>query len=113
MCLHSERFLAELHPQPPRSVLSSVNVTGTSCAKLFLTHLTLTGRVLSFLEDTYERTLVVDGESATVILLDMWENKVRRACGCQCTVSGLAFQRFAWCQRDLVVDVPDEEGSFP
>ncbi|KAM7319904.1 GTP-binding protein GEM isoform X2 [Alexandromys fortis] len=26
-------------------------------------------------EDTYERTLVVDGESATIILLDMWENK--------------------------------------
>ncbi|XP_036019576.1 GTP-binding protein GEM isoform X1 [Mus musculus] len=28
-----------------------------------------------FAEDTYERTLVVDGESATIILLDMWENK--------------------------------------
>ncbi|XP_010617920.1 GTP-binding protein GEM isoform X2 [Fukomys damarensis] len=28
-----------------------------------------------FAEDTYERTLIVDGESATVILLDMWENK--------------------------------------
>lgn len=27
-------------------------------------------------EDTYERTLMVDGESATVILLDMWDNKV-------------------------------------
>ncbi|XP_028011914.2 GTP-binding protein GEM [Eptesicus fuscus] len=26
-------------------------------------------------EDTYERTLIVDGESATIILLDMWENK--------------------------------------
>ncbi|XP_045437270.1 GTP-binding protein GEM isoform X3 [Pipistrellus kuhlii] len=26
-------------------------------------------------EDTYERTLVVDGESTTIILLDMWENK--------------------------------------
>lgn len=26
-------------------------------------------------EDTYERTLMVDGESATIILLDMWENK--------------------------------------
>ncbi|XP_063155560.1 GTP-binding protein GEM isoform X1 [Candoia aspera] len=26
-------------------------------------------------EDTYERTLQVDGESATIILLDMWENK--------------------------------------
>ncbi|OWK61422.1 GTP-binding protein GEM [Lonchura striata] len=26
-------------------------------------------------EDTYERTLMVDGESATVILLDMWDNK--------------------------------------
>ncbi|KAM6215145.1 GTP-binding protein GEM isoform 1-T1 [Rhynchocyon petersi] len=31
--------------------------------------------VLPFLEDTYERTLIVDGESATIILLDMWENK--------------------------------------
>ncbi|XP_015417778.1 PREDICTED: GTP-binding protein GEM [Myotis davidii] len=31
--------------------------------------------VLSLLEDTYERTLIVDGESATIILLDMWENK--------------------------------------
>ncbi|XP_021118302.1 GTP-binding protein GEM isoform X2 [Heterocephalus glaber] len=28
-----------------------------------------------FAEDTYERTLIVDGESATIILLDMWENK--------------------------------------
>ncbi|KAM9097109.1 GTP-binding protein GEM isoform X1 [Sminthopsis crassicaudata] len=27
------------------------------------------------LGDTYERTLIVDGESATIILLDMWENK--------------------------------------
>lgn len=36
--------------------------------------------VLLFLEDTYERTLIVDGESATIILLDMWENKV---CGAQ------------------------------
>ncbi|CAJ0944807.1 unnamed protein product, partial [Ranitomeya imitator] len=26
-------------------------------------------------ENTYERTLMVDGESATLILLDMWENK--------------------------------------
>ncbi|KAJ7339001.1 hypothetical protein JRQ81_012903 [Phrynocephalus forsythii] len=26
-------------------------------------------------EDTYERTLLVDGESATIVLLDMWENK--------------------------------------
>ncbi|XP_029447554.1 GTP-binding protein GEM [Rhinatrema bivittatum] len=26
-------------------------------------------------EDTYERTLMVDGESATIILVDMWENK--------------------------------------
>ncbi|XP_060631592.1 GTP-binding protein GEM [Anolis sagrei] len=26
-------------------------------------------------ENTYERTLLVDGESATVILIDMWENK--------------------------------------
>ncbi|CAM4516719.1 unnamed protein product [Caretta caretta] len=26
-------------------------------------------------EDTYERTLMVDGESATIMLLDMWENK--------------------------------------
>ncbi|XP_014820658.1 PREDICTED: GTP-binding protein GEM [Calidris pugnax] len=26
-------------------------------------------------EDTYERTLMVDGESATIILLDMWDNK--------------------------------------
>ncbi|KAM7236394.1 hypothetical protein CapIbe_012066 [Capra ibex] len=26
-------------------------------------------------EDTYERTLMVDGEIATIILLDMWENK--------------------------------------
>ncbi|XP_019406077.1 PREDICTED: GTP-binding protein GEM [Crocodylus porosus] len=26
-------------------------------------------------EDMYERTLMVDGESATIILLDMWENK--------------------------------------
>ena len=36
--------------------------------------------VLSFPEDTYERTLMVDGEIATIILLDMWENKVCRAC---------------------------------
>ncbi|XP_044784468.1 GTP-binding protein GEM isoform X1 [Bubalus bubalis] len=28
-------------------------------------------------EDTYERTLMVDGEIATIILLDMWENKQR------------------------------------
>ncbi|XP_016064607.1 PREDICTED: GTP-binding protein GEM isoform X2 [Miniopterus natalensis] len=27
------------------------------------------------LGDTYERTLLVDGETATIILLDMWENK--------------------------------------
>ncbi|XP_069477459.1 GTP-binding protein GEM isoform X2 [Ambystoma mexicanum] len=26
-------------------------------------------------ENTYERTLLVDGESATIILIDMWENK--------------------------------------
>ncbi|XP_075684119.1 GTP-binding protein GEM [Rhinoderma darwinii] len=26
-------------------------------------------------ENTYERTLIVDGESATLILIDMWENK--------------------------------------
>ncbi|PKU31723.1 gtp-binding protein gem [Limosa lapponica baueri] len=26
-------------------------------------------------KDTYERTLMVDGESATIILLDMWDNK--------------------------------------
>ncbi|XP_069076578.1 GTP-binding protein GEM [Pleurodeles waltl] len=26
-------------------------------------------------ENTYERTLTVDGESATIILIDMWENK--------------------------------------
>ncbi|XP_030072526.1 GTP-binding protein GEM [Microcaecilia unicolor] len=26
-------------------------------------------------EDTYERTLMVDGENATIILIDMWENK--------------------------------------
>lgn len=32
--------------------------------------------LLFFPEDTYERTLMVDGESATVILLDMWDNKV-------------------------------------
>lgn len=28
-------------------------------------------------ENTYERTLVVDGESATLILIDMWENKTQ------------------------------------
>ncbi|KAE8599248.1 hypothetical protein XENTR_v10017117 [Xenopus tropicalis] len=28
-------------------------------------------------ENTYERNLMVDGESATLILIDMWENKVR------------------------------------
>nr|XP_033789542.1 GTP-binding protein GEM isoform X2 [Geotrypetes seraphini] len=27
------------------------------------------------LGDTYERTLMVDGENATIILIDMWENK--------------------------------------
>lgn len=32
--------------------------------------------LLFFPEDTYERALMVDGESATVILLDMWDNKV-------------------------------------
>lgn len=32
--------------------------------------------LLFFPEDTYERTLMVDGESATIILLDMWDNKV-------------------------------------
>lgn len=58
---------------------------------------------LSFLEDTYERTLVVDGESATIILLDMWENKVCRACSCLCIPLGLAFQQAAWCQSDLVL----------
>ncbi|KAM4688876.1 GTP-binding protein GEM [Discoglossus pictus] len=28
-------------------------------------------------ENTYERTLMVDGESATLILIDMWENKAQ------------------------------------
>lgn len=32
--------------------------------------------LIFFPEDTYERTLMVDGESATIILLDMWDNKV-------------------------------------
>lgn len=49
--------------------------------------------VLSFLEDTYERTLIVDGESATIILLDMWENKVRGARRWQWVPRGPAFQR--------------------
>lgn len=76
--------------------------TGTSYAELFLIHLTdINAR--SFLEDTYERTLVVDGESATIILLDMWENKVCRACSWQCIPLGLAFQQAAWCQSDLVL----------
>lgn len=86
----------------PRSTHSRVKPTGTSYAELHLIHLTGIN-VLSFLEDTYERTLVVDGESATIILLDMWENKVCRAGSCQRVPSGLAFQQAAWCQSDLVL----------
>ena len=58
--------------------------------------------VLSLLEDTYERTLVVDGESATIILLDMWENKVCMTRRCRCILLGLAFRQAVWCQGDLV-----------
>uniref|UniRef100_A0A6G1RYR0 GTP binding protein overexpressed in skeletal muscle n=1 Tax=Hypotaenidia okinawae TaxID=2861861 RepID=A0A6G1RYR0_9GRUI len=46
----------------------------------FVMHMTPQNNVLLifllfFPEDTYERTLMVDGESATIILLDMWDNK--------------------------------------
>lgn len=52
--------------------------------------------VLSFLEDTYERTLIVDGESATIILLDMWENKVHGARRWQWVPRRPAFQWAVW-----------------